>query len=86
MSDIKVQVRQYMEENFLLSAGARLPADHESFMDHQLLDSTGFLELVLYLEESFGIAVEDNEMIPENLDSLDALAAFIVRKRDVPGS
>lgn len=86
MNDIKSQVRQYIEENFLLSAGARLPADGESFIEHQLLDSTGFLELVLYLEESFGIDVQDNEMVPENLDSLEALAAFIVRKREVSDS
>ena len=68
MKDVKTEVREYMEENFLLSAGAGLPADSDSFMDHHLLDSTGFLE-----------------MVPENLDSLDALAAFIKRKREASG-
>ena len=81
MSDVKAQVRQYIEENFLLGAGARAPADGDSFIDHQLLDSTGFLELVAWLEEQFSIAVGDDEMIPENLDSLNALAAFVARKR-----
>ena len=81
MNDVKTEVKNYIEENFLLSAGARLPADTESFMDLHLLDSTGFLELVLFLEERFGISVEDHEMVPENLDSLNALAAFVGRKR-----
>jgi acyl carrier protein len=82
MNDVKSQVKEYIEENFLLSAGARMPADSDSFMDHQLLDSTGFLELVLFLEERFEISVEDSEMIPENLDSMDALAAFVKRKHE----
>ncbi len=86
MNDIKQKIRQYIEENFLLSAGAHLPADGESFIEHQLLDSTGFLELVLYLEESFGVSVEDAEMIPENLDSLDALDAFVTRKKEGLGT
>ena len=85
MKDVKTEVREYMEENFLLGAGASLPADGDSFMDHHLLDSTGFLELVLFLEERFAISVEDGEMVPENLDSLDALAAFIKRKREASG-
>ena len=82
MNNVKIQVRQYIEENFLLGAGARLPSDDDSFIDNQLLDSTGFVELVLYLEERFAITVEDGEMTPENLDSLDALAAFVARKRN----
>lgn len=86
MNDVKTQVKEYIEENFLLSAGARLPADGDSFMEHHLLDSTGFLELVLFLEERFGISVEDGEMVPENLDSLDALAAFVKRKHEGSGA
>jgi len=81
MNDVKTQVKEYFEENILLGAGARMPADTDSFMDQHLLDSTGFLELVLFLEERFGVSVEDHEMVPENLDSLDALAAFVQRKR-----
>ena len=49
-------------------------------MEHHIIDSTGFLELVSYLEETFGIRVEDEEMIPENLDSLDALARYVGQK------
>jgi len=80
MNDIKGQVRQYFLDNFLFGASDRMPADSHSFMEHQLLDSTGFLELVLFLEEQFDMKVGDEEMIPEHLDSFDAIAAFVARK------
>jgi acyl carrier protein len=81
MADLRAQLRSYIEDNFILGAGARKFADGDSFMEHGILDSTGFLELITYLEEQFGLTVKDEEMIPENLDSLDRLAAFIGRKQ-----
>lgn len=80
MQAIKTSVRQYIQDNFLMGS-AETYADDASFMDAQLLDSTGFLELVHFLEDSYGIRVEDEEMMPENLDSLDAVAQFVTRKR-----
>jgi acyl carrier protein len=77
---IKATVRQYIQENFLMGT-AEAYADDASFMDAQLLDSTGFLELVQFLEETYGIKVEDEEMMPDNLDSLDAVARFVSRKQ-----
>lgn len=82
MSDIQAQVRRYIEDNFLMGAGAKSPAADASFLEHHVLDSTGFLELVSYLEETYGIAIADEEMVPENLDSLNAIAAFVGRKRE----
>jgi acyl carrier protein len=81
MADLRAQLRSYIEDNFILGAAARKFADGDSFMEHGILDSTGFLELITYLEETFGLTVKDEEMIPENLDSLDRLAAFIGRKQ-----
>lgn len=81
MADIKAQLRNYIQDNFILGAGAEPLGDADSFMDRAILDSTGFLELVTYLEESFGMTVSDEEMIPENLDSVDNLVAFVERKR-----
>lgn len=78
--DIKAQVRQFIIDNFVLGARAATFSDTDSFMDRHLIDSTGFLELVTYLEESFGIAVQDEEMVPENLDSLTAIDAYLSRK------
>ncbi len=81
MSTIKADVRRYIEENFLLGAGAVSPSDDDSFLEHQVLDSTGFLELVAHLEETYGFKIGDDEMVPENLDSLNAIEAFVQRKR-----
>lgn len=80
MQDIKAQVRQYVLDNFIMGAAGRELGDADSFMDRHILDSTGFLELISYLEESFGIRVDDMEMVPENLDSLNNVAAFVGRK------
>ena len=79
-STVKTTVRQYIQDNFLMGT-AEAYADDASFMDAQLLDSTGFLKLVQFLEETYGIKVEDEEMMPDNLDSLDAVARFVSRKQ-----
>jgi acyl carrier protein len=81
MQDIKAAVRRYIEDNFIMGAGGMALADGDSFLEHHVLDSTGFLELIAHLEESYGIKVLDDEMVPENLDSLDSVAAFVARKR-----
>lgn len=81
MNAIKGDLRRYVEENFLLGAGDRALSDADSFLEHHVLDSTGFLELVGHLEEHYGVKVGDDEMTPENLDSIDAVAAFLARKR-----
>lgn len=75
------QVRQYILENFLFSTDTSLLGLEESFLERGLIDSTGMLEVILFLEESFGIKVADNEMVPENLDSVNRIAAFIERKK-----
>lgn len=80
MTDIKAQVREFIQDNFIMGSKTVQFADQDSFMDRHLIDSTGFLELVTYLEETFGIVVEDQEMVPENLDSLTAVATYVGRK------
>ena len=80
MRDIKAELRQFIEQNFVLGAAGPQLADADSFLDHHVLDSTGFLELVAFVEEAFGIKVGDAEMIPENLDSIENVAAFVARK------
>ena len=81
MESSKAALRQFLEQNFVLGVGGRTLGDGDSFLDHHVLDSTGFLELVAYLEETFGIRVDDDEMVPENLDSIANVAGFIARKR-----
>lgn len=81
MDRIKAELRSYIEANFIMGAGGPALADGDSFLEHHVLDSTGFLELITHLEESYAIRVADDEMVPENLDSLDSAAAFVMRKR-----
>jgi acyl carrier protein len=82
MKDIKQTVRQFVLDNFLMGGDRNGLQDADSFLDHRVIDSTGFMELVTYLEETFGIQVLDEELIPENLDSLDAIAAYVSRKAE----
>ena len=80
MPDIKQQVRAYIFDNFLMGAQGASFGDADSFMEQHVLDSTGFLELITFLEETYAIKVDDEEMVPENLDSLDNVDAFVQRK------
>ena len=80
MSDTKTKVRAYIVENFIMGGNADHLKDGESFMETHVVDSTGFLELVTFLEETYGFAVLDEEMVPENLDSLDNIDAYVQRK------
>jgi acyl carrier protein len=78
--DIKNRVRAYVVDNFLMSSQANGLGDDTSFLASSILDSTGFLELVSFMEETFGIEIMDEEMLPENFDSLDAIQAYTERK------
>jgi acyl carrier protein len=78
--DIKSDVRKFILDNFVMGSKKVQFNDTDSFMARHLVDSTGFLELVTFLEETYGIAVADDEMVPENLDSLTALEGYVRRK------
>jgi len=81
VSDIKAEVRDYILSNFLMGGDRESLRDDESFLERRILDSTGFIELVTYIEQHFGVRIEDDEIAPENLDSLDNIEAFVLRKR-----
>ena len=78
--NIKEQIRQFVAENFLFSNNGFSLADNASFLDTGVIDSTGTLELVMFVEETFDVEVEDDEIEPDNLDSVDSLFSFIQRK------
>lgn len=80
IQDHKPTLRRYIDDNFLMGGRGRDYADADSFMERHIIDSTGFLELVMFLEETWGVQVQDDEMLPENLDSLDGLQAYLARK------
>jgi len=75
------QIRNFIVMNFLFGDESRTPAASESLLESGLVDSTGVLEIVDFLETDMGIRVEDDETLPSNLDSLDNLVAFVLRKR-----
>ena len=75
----KQAIREFIIENFLFGEANGLK-DDTSFLEEGIVDSTGILELVTYLEDEFSITVEDEELIPENLDSIDNVANYMQRK------
>jgi len=77
---IKEQVRQYIADNFLFSEDGYQLSDDVSFLEEGIVDSTGVLELVMFVEETFNVTVEDEEIVPENFDSVSRLAAYIRHK------
>lgn len=79
--DVDQEIREFIVENFLFG-GKDIPlGNDDSFLQKGFIDSTGILEVVSFIEEKFGISVEDDDLLPENLDSVSRLAKFIARKR-----
>jgi len=79
--EIELQIREYILENFMYSDNAGELTNEMSLFDNGILDSTGVLELVGYIEETFGIQVDDTELVPENFDSVDNISTYIQRKQ-----
>jgi acyl carrier protein len=75
----KEKVRAYIIENFLFGETNGFK-DNTSFLEEGIIDSTGVLEMVNFLEEEFPITVEDEELIPENLDSINNIEAYLQQK------
>jgi acyl carrier protein len=78
--DIAEQVKDFILNKILIGASDGSLDPEESFLQRGILNSTGVLELVGFLEEHFDIACKDEEITPENLDSLNAVAAYVQRK------
>ena len=75
------EIREFIVEAFLFGDESEPFEDGDSFMQQGVIDSTGVLEVVSFLEENYSIKVDDEEMIPNNLDSLNNLVAFIQKKK-----
>mgnify|MGYP005838325655 FL=1 len=78
---IREEVKRFIVDNFLFGASEGFD-ENASFLESGVIDSTGILELVTFLEETYGIQVEDEELIPENLGSIDAVTRYLNRKRN----
>lgn len=75
------KLRTFIQNNFLLGDKNRAIKEDESFLQNGIIDSTGVLELVNFIEETYKIKVEDEELVPENLDSIQNLITYIQRKQ-----
>jgi acyl carrier protein len=77
---MREKLRAFIEANFYVPEGQKL-TDEASLLDNGVIDSTGVLELIGFLQDEVGIEVADDEMIPDNLDSIAKIDAFVTRKR-----
>ena len=75
------EIRNYIVDNFLFGDGKDLDQD-TSFLENGILDSTGIMELVAFVEKTYAIKVEDEELLPENFDTISAIAEYLKRKRN----
>lgn len=73
-------------ENFLFNAEGSSLDDDESFLESGIIDSTGILEVVAWIEDTYGIKVADTDLVPENFDSVQRLAAYLHRNAESQGS
>jgi len=81
-NDIKNIVTQFIKNNFLFSDQKENIDENISLYENRIVDSTGVLEVVDFLEETFGIKIEDDELVPDNLDSIKKMSKFVQRKID----
>jgi acyl carrier protein len=80
MPSVEQEIRQFIVDNFLFGEVERSPSNDDSLLEQGIVDSTGVVELVAFLESKYGIEIHANELIPANLDSLNKLLDFVVRK------
>ena len=80
------EIRAFIVANFLFGQAGDGFADDQSFLESGIIDSTGLLELVSFVEQRYGIAIADRELVPENLDSLRNISGFVARKLAAVGA
>lgn len=77
---VRSELRNFILESYLFTDDQSALNDGDSFLDNRIVDSTGIMEIIHFLEEKYGIRVNDEEMIPENLDSIDNLVKYVDKK------
>ena len=78
---VEKKIREYILENYLFTDDQSALSSSDSFLEKGIIDSTGILEVIHFLEDEFKVRVEDDEMVPENLDSVDNIVQFVARKQ-----
>ncbi len=82
MNGVRTSVQKYIEDRFLAVAGVERIQPDDSLLENGIVDSTGVLELIDFLENRFGFKFMDDELVPDNLDSIEKIVTFIGRKTD----
>jgi acyl carrier protein len=77
------EIRAFIVTNFLFGQEGKGLTDEASFLETGIIDSTGLLELVAFIEQQYAISIADRELLPENLDSLKNISDFVVRKLEM---
>jgi acyl carrier protein len=80
-AQLKTEIRDFIVDNFLFGEGGESLTDSQSLVEAGLIDSLGVAELVAFIESRYGVVAEDEELVPDNFDSIDRVAAFIEHKR-----
>ncbi len=78
---LRERIRDFILDNFLFTTDTSAVAPDDSLLDRGVVDSTGMLEIIMFIEDELGVKVADEEMIPENLDSVNNIARFVECKR-----
>lgn len=80
MPSIEIRIREFIDASFSPASPGQAYPDTQSLLENGVIDSMGVLSLVMWLEQEFGIAVDDEEVLPDNLDSIASIRAFVERK------
>ena len=80
------EIRTFIVANFLFGDEGNAFTDEQSFLETGIIDSTGLLELIAFVEQKYGISIGDREMVPENLDSLRNVSQLVARKLEAVGT
>ena len=80
LDGIRQQIHEFIRASFLFDGSGESLRDSASLMEEGIVDDTGMLEVVLFLEETWGITVHHDDLVPENLDSVNALATYVSRQ------
>ena len=79
---VEKKIREYILENYLFTDDNSALKNEDSFLEKGIIDSTGILEVIYFIEDDFGIKVEDDEMVPENLDSVNNIVRYVEIKQN----
>lgn len=77
---IETKLRAYILESFLFTDDQDALANDDSFLERGIIDSTGIMEVITFIEEEYGFTVQNEEMVPENLDSVESLVGYVLGK------